>query len=102
MSDITDTITQANNTLQGLLNGLEQAQAAEAKARTDRDAANKAVKDAEDALRNARIAENAAIARLGQAGENKRLWAVKVEQVKNQLDKINQELAQLGKLTQQG
>jgi len=98
---ITDTIDQANRTLQTLLNGLQQAQDAEAKARADRDAAAKTVQDLTAALAQARADEQRAIARHGQAGENRRQWSLKVDQVKNQIDKINMELAALAKLSQQ-
>ena len=101
MPDITDAITQANHTLQSLLTGLQQAQDAETKARADRDAATKRVQDLAAQLAQARTDEQRAIAAHGSAGENRRLWSLKVDQVKNQLDKINMELANLQKLSQQ-
>jgi chromosome segregation ATPase len=97
---IQDTIDQAGQTLQGLLTGHSAAQDAEAAARKELEEQRNRIAALTAALSDARAQEQRLVARYAQASEYRRQWAVKVDQVQNQVDKIKMELNALAKLTQ--
>jgi hypothetical protein len=99
MPSIQDTIDQANQTMQGLVQGHGLAQEQEAKARNDLDAQRAYIADLGAKLAEARTNEQRLVAVYAQATAYRQQWAAKVDQVQHQVDKIKMELNALAKLT---